>query len=234
MAELLFWPALFAYGEAAFAYFRETRAPGVRYAAEEEMARVRRDHLARPLVVVERQRIRPLALDPEVVVDALAKGRRRREPVGGAVHLERLRELRHRDQRRVPVPLHLHRRDRRLREPAVGVEDRVPGVFPALVRQAVLRPPLVLEVAVTVAVPVALHPVDGRARVRPEVADQLEVIRDACIGSEQHAEERRRIEAAVVAAEGHLARRRHLAVACLVDDLAGLLVARRIDLRALK
>ena len=28
MAELLFWPVLFAYGEAAFAYFRETRAPG--------------------------------------------------------------------------------------------------------------------------------------------------------------------------------------------------------------
>ena len=28
MAELLFWPVLLAYGEAAFAYFRETRAPG--------------------------------------------------------------------------------------------------------------------------------------------------------------------------------------------------------------
>ena len=28
MAELLFWPALLAYGEAAFAYFREARAPG--------------------------------------------------------------------------------------------------------------------------------------------------------------------------------------------------------------
>jgi ABC-type transport system involved in cytochrome c biogenesis permease subunit len=28
VAELLFWPVLFAYGEAAFAYFRETRAPG--------------------------------------------------------------------------------------------------------------------------------------------------------------------------------------------------------------
>jgi ABC-type transport system involved in cytochrome c biogenesis permease subunit len=28
VAELLFWPALLAYGEAAFAYFRETRAPG--------------------------------------------------------------------------------------------------------------------------------------------------------------------------------------------------------------
>ena len=28
MAELLFWPALLAYGEAAFAYFGETRAPG--------------------------------------------------------------------------------------------------------------------------------------------------------------------------------------------------------------
>ena len=29
MAELLFWPALLAYGEAAFAYFGETRAPGL-------------------------------------------------------------------------------------------------------------------------------------------------------------------------------------------------------------
>jgi ABC-type transport system involved in cytochrome c biogenesis permease subunit len=28
VAELLFWPALLAYGEAAYAYFRETRAPG--------------------------------------------------------------------------------------------------------------------------------------------------------------------------------------------------------------
>src|SRR5207237_592051 len=65
----------------------ETRAPGVRDAAEEEMARVRRDHLARPLVVVERQRIGPLALDPEVVVDALAKGSRGRELVGAGVAL---------------------------------------------------------------------------------------------------------------------------------------------------
>ena len=29
MAELLFWPALLAYGEAAFAYFGETRSPGL-------------------------------------------------------------------------------------------------------------------------------------------------------------------------------------------------------------
>jgi ABC-type uncharacterized transport system permease subunit len=29
LAELLFWPALLAYGEAAFAYFGETRAPGL-------------------------------------------------------------------------------------------------------------------------------------------------------------------------------------------------------------
>jgi ABC-type uncharacterized transport system permease subunit len=29
VAELLFWPALLAYGEAAFAYFGETRAPGL-------------------------------------------------------------------------------------------------------------------------------------------------------------------------------------------------------------
>ena len=28
MAELLFWPALFAYGEAAVAYGAETRRPG--------------------------------------------------------------------------------------------------------------------------------------------------------------------------------------------------------------
>src|SRR5881296_3557442 len=84
------------------------------------------------------------------------------------------------------------------------------------------------------AVTVALHPVHGGARVRPELAHELQVARHPCVGAEQHAEERRCVEAAVVASEGHLAGRRHLAVAGLVDDLAGLLVALGVHLAPLQ
>ena len=50
----------------------------------------------------------------------------------------------------------------------------------------------------------------------------------------QHDEQRRRVDAAVVAAERHLAERGHLAVAHLVQDLAGLGVALGVDLGRLR
>ena len=63
--------------------------------------------------------------------------------------------------------------------------------------------------------------------MRPQAADEVEVAGALQVGAGQHQEERRRIDAAVVAAERHLAERRHLAAASLVQDLAGLGVGAR-------
>ena len=50
----------------------------------------------------------------------------------------------------------------------------------------------------------------------------------------KHDEQRRRIDAAVVAAERDLAQRRHLAAPRFVQDLAGLGIARRVGLLRLR
>ena len=108
------------------------------------------------------------------------------------------------------------------RQRAVGVEDGVVGVLPALVHQAVGRLPLVLDEAVAVAVAVAVDPAQGGLDVGPERLDERPVAGALVVGAGQQDEQRRGIDAAVVAAEGHLLQRRHLAVAGLVQDLARL------------
>ncbi len=58
--------------------------------------------------------------------------------------------------------------------------------------------------------------------LRPELPERRRVVGAVEIGAGEHDEERCRIDAAVVAAERHLAESGHLAVAHLVQDLAGL------------
>ena len=64
---------------------------------------------------------------------------------------------------------------------------------------------------------------------RPERPQRLGLPGAVQPGAGQRHEQRRRIDAAVVAAERHLAQFRHLAVAHLVQDLAGLGIRRRIE-----
>ena len=120
------------------------------------------------------------------------------------------------------VALHFAQRDRALGQLAVGVEDRVLRVLPALVAEAALAPGGVLDETVAVAVAVVVDPAQRRLQVRPDRADGLEVAGALVVHARQHHEQRRRVDAAVVQPERHLAEARHFALAGLVQDLAGL------------
>ena len=122
-----------------------------------------------PLVAVERQRVEAALGQPEVALEARpqllglgarAAGQRRRRPQTSRG------QPRAAPLRVVGVALDLAGRDRRLGEPAVGEDDRVPGVLPALVARGPfsrLRR-LVLDVAVAVEVAVAsIHSSAARA-----------------------------------------------------------------------
>ena len=111
---------------------------------------------------------------------------------------------------------------------AVGVEDRIVAVLPALVDQPGVALAAVLDEAVAVAIARLVHPAQRRQDVRPQPAHGLDVVGAFEIGARQHDEQRRGIDAAVVVAERHLAQQRHLALAHLVQDLAGLGVGRLV------
>src|SRR5947209_10779818 len=146
-------------------------------AAPEQMPNVRRDGVDFAAVTVDRERERLAILEPEVAIEARFQLRR--------LPLEALRERRvvpegssqagGTDLGIVDVALDLARRPRQLRHRAVGEEDRVPGVFPALVLEPGLHVALVLDVAVAIAVAVGIDPVEGRARLAFEVLNECAI-----------------------------------------------------------
>jgi hypothetical protein len=72
------------------------------------------------------------------------------------------------------------------------------------------------------------RPVDPRERafeMGPQLLEQHEIAGSLEVGGRHHRKQRRRVDAAVVALERHLAQRRHLSAAHLVDDLARLGIA---------
>ena len=110
-----------------------------------------------------------------------------------------------------------------MREFAVGELDRVPAVLPALVDQPRGRvSPLVLDIAVAIAVAAVLDPLQGGPRVWLKRVDERIVRRPAVILVEEHQEQRRRIRCAEVGGMRSLAARGELAEAQLVQDLARL------------
>ena len=77
-------------------------------------------------------------------------------------------------------------------------QNGIPGVLPALVLEAEFGLALVLDVAVAVAVPEVVHPVQRGARVGFERAHQVHVAGPAFVLIQQHEEERRGVTGTVV------------------------------------
>ena len=193
------------------------------------MSGVRGPHAAEPLVAVERDAVAPQLLVPERLLEPLAQPLGLGSKLAGApVVAERGGEVGGGVARGEDVALDLAQRDRALGERSIGVEDRVVRVLPALLHQAGRLLPGVLDEAVVVRVRRAVDPGQRGLDVRPEVAGKLEVAGVAVVRAGEHHEQRRRVVAAVVAPERDLHQRRHLAVAQLVQDLAGLGVALRV------
>jgi hypothetical protein len=172
---------------------------------------------------------------PEVAVELLAQHRRSLGPLATRGVVPRfLGEVRTSEVRGVCVALHLAERDGGLGDPAVAVADAVPGVLPALVPETGGCRPVVLDVAVAVAVAAAHDPVERAFRMREEAVDELARKPPSAQLTKQHDEEGRGVGRAVVdvpAAEMH---GRGTTEAHLVEDATGLLLGRRVDLRALE
>ena len=181
-------------------------ARGKRDAGDQRVAGVGGAHPAGALLAVERQHVGAERLVPEALVEAGAElggaaGHRRHLLVAA---LEAAGDGGGGAPGAVGVGLHLHQRHRAAGEGAVGVEDRVVAVLPALVDQAFGVLPAVLDEAVAVAVAVDLEPGERRLDVGPELEHGGEIAGAVEIGAGEDDEERRGVDAAVVAAEGDL------------------------------
>ena len=113
------------------------------------------------------------------------------------------------------------------------MEDGIAAVLPALVGEAGLGGALVGDEAVAVLLARLLHPAAAAQSDGHSAVDELHVAGAVRIGAGEIDVERRRVDAAIVAAERQLAQHRHLALARFVHDLARLRIAERRCLRRL-
>ena len=127
------------------------------------------------------------------------------------------------------ITLHFGQRDKAFGELPVGMEDGVVGILPALVGESLFGGALIFDKTVAVGIAGAVDPAQRRFDRRPQFGKRLVVAGALDIEPGQQHEQRRRIDAAVILRERHLAQRRHLAAAHLVQDLSGLGVGERID-----
>src|SRR5438132_8529732 len=128
-----------------------------------------------PLLGVERERVVPPALDPEVAIEAAPElSRVALQPARRLLVVPHLAQQASRSEPRVVgVALQLTGADRGLGLPAVREENRVVRVLPAVVvdRTLRIRSLVVLDVAVTVAVCGPFEPAERRARLPRQPPD---------------------------------------------------------------
>src|SRR5262249_36845607 len=116
----------------------------------------------------------------------------------------------------VDVALYFTQGDGALRQAAVGMEDRIVRIFPALMHKSFGRMTEVLDKAISITVAVAVDPLQGELEVRPDRLDELPVSRSLKVSTGQKHEQGGGVHTAVVPAEGNLAQGGHLAAARFV------------------
>ena len=166
------------------------RPLGRRDAGEQGVAGIGRAHAARTLGAVEGQRIGAEVVAPErsprsgarsASASSQSLSARPASPKCAASLAAALLGREH-------VGLHLAQRDRPRGAGAVGVEDRIVAVLPALIDEALLVGAVVFHEAVAVGVAELVDPGQRRLDVRPDGADRLDVARPVEIGARQHDE----------------------------------------------
>ncbi len=195
------------------------------------MARIRGDRVDTLLAAIQREGVRARIGHPESPFEVVL------EPCGGLffalgelVLATQASQARDPQSRGVDVALDLDEGDRPVGEAPIAVANRVPRVLPALVGQAALGQPLVLDEAVVVQIAVVVDPLERREGVGPQLLDQLVISRPALVCIEEHDPQRRRIDRAVVRRVRNLTRACKLPVAQLVQDLARLSIPPVVDL----
>jgi hypothetical protein len=194
------------------------------------MTRVRSQNATRALVAVKRQNIRAERLVKEALVEPathcvrLIRKRHRSDGIA-----QSLRNLLRGSPCRIHIGLDLDHGDWTLRQRSIGVEDGVTTILPTLVDQPVTRRSSIFDKAVAIAVAIPINPFERRLDMRPESPNCLEIAGAFKIGACQHDKKWRRIDAAVVAAERHLAQAGHFAVTRFMKDFAWLGVGAGVD-----
>ncbi len=200
------------------------------HAAEQELPGVRRAHPARLFGAVERERIGTELVTPECFLKTFGELPR--------LDLQRFRHLALAKPQRatcrqalggIHIALHFGERDITRGQTAVGVKDRVVGILPALIGQALLGRAPVLDEAVPVGIAWPVDPAQCCLDRRPQLGERLFVAGAFDVEAGQQHKQRRRIDAAVILRERHLAQRRHLAAAHFMQDLSRFGVGERIE-----
>ena len=94
--------------------------------------------------------------------------------------------------------------------------------------------PRVFDKAITINVSVPIHPFQRHLDVRPEMFQEAEVASTLVICCRKHHEQRRGINASVIATEGDFTEVRHFALAHLVQNLSRLCLDRRLRFECLR
>src|SRR3954451_19977182 len=192
----------------------EARAVLADHAAEQDLAGVGGPHLAGPLLAVECKRIGAELLAPERGLETLGQRLALGLELPGKIGFaEPERAARGEPLGGKDVTLHLGQREIAFRELAIGMEDRVVGILPALVGEALFRSALIFDEAVLVGVTGAVDPGQPRLDGRPQVGQRRLVAGALEIASRQQDEQARASDAAVILPDRYPAQRRHLAAA---------------------
>jgi hypothetical protein len=145
-------------------------------AGKERVTRIGGDHAARSLGAVEGESIGAQVWAPERAVEQLVE-------ISGFPFLGlRFPELAERPShprsvaaRGIDIGLYLAQRDGTLRQVAIGVEDRIDGILPALVDEAVVFGAAIFDEPVGIAVTEAINPRERCLDAGPDRLDGPEV-----------------------------------------------------------
>ena len=108
------------------------------------------------------------------------------------------------------------------------MEDAVTAILPTLVGQPLVRLARIFDEAVAIPVAIIVDPGERGDDVGPDVPDRVEIAGALIILRGKHHEQWRGINRSIITAERHLAERRHLAAAPLVQDFARLGIRRGV------
>src|SRR5579859_728507 len=123
------------------------------------MSGIRRTHRARALLAIERDCIGAELLTPEAILETLGEPMRLHlQPIGDVEPAEPPRAARGEKLACEYIALHFGKRDIAFGETAIGVEDRVIGILPALIAQAGIGRALVFDKAVAIGIARPLDP----------------------------------------------------------------------------
>src|SRR5262245_21019788 len=107
------------------------------------------------------------------------------------------------------------------------MENRIMGVFPALLNQPCWRMPRVLNESISIDIAVLVDPIERALNIRPDLLDEGKITGAPVVRAGEHDKQRRGIDTAVIPAERNLTCGRQFSFSRFMQDLARFCVLRR-------